>query len=87
MVNRGHGNSNHQISYSKGSRLAGDPGASGKLVPNRTSQHGSRNVRQVEQLHEEIQPDVASCLSITKSGSPCKARPAEGESFCTFHKE
>jgi hypothetical protein len=89
MRNVGTVNASNQISYSKDSRLAGDPGGNTKVIAARTSQQlGNRNIRQVEEDYSAgVQPIDGSCLSVTKSGNPCKARPAEGESFCTFHKE
>ena len=80
-------NATNQISYSKNARLYADPGERGKVVAARSSQHGSRNVIEAEDFGEIIKPTTNSCLAIAKSGEPCKACPAGGESFCTFHKE
>ena len=81
-------NASNQVSYSRGARLAGDPGDRGKIVAARVSQHGARNVRQVEEDYSAGAQSIdGSCLSVTKSGNPCKARPADGQNFCSFHKE
>mgnify|MGYP003322541542 FL=1 len=48
---------------------------------------GGRVVRAINADIPHEEPQSSSCLAITKAGDPCKARPAEGQSFCSFHKE
>ncbi len=86
MRNVGRTNRTHQLSYSKNSRLYGDPGEGSREVASRLDRpSGNRNVAAVEPMTSIV--EIAGCLATTKAGDSCKARPAEGETFCTFHKE
>ncbi|HAQ43026.1 MAG: hypothetical protein CL994_03595 [Euryarchaeota archaeon] len=86
MRNVGRTNRTHQLSYSKNARLYGDPGEGSREVASRLDRPtGNRNVVAVEPMASIV--EIAGCLATTKAGDPCKARPAEGETFCTFHKE
>ncbi len=77
-----------QVGYSKNSRIYGKPSdeAEGLTV----EYVGGRRVAEVPAYAGEItSQEVTSrvCSATTKAGDPCKARPAEGENLCTFHKE
>jgi len=75
---------NLQVGYSKNARIYGQPSdeAEGLTV----EYVGGRKVSQVPAYAGEVILNRA-CSATTKAGDPCKARPAEGGSFCAFHKE
>jgi len=76
-----------QLGYGSSRRVYGDPGEGYSPSVPRGEYFGGRGVRAINAdiPHEEPQPSV--CFATTKAGDPCKARPAEGQSFCSFHKE
>jgi len=76
--------------YKAGSRPYGQP--SGENFrdstprPNGVSQ--SRNVHQVNPVDTApAVPVDTSCVSLTRSGTPCKGRPVAGGDVCVFHRE
>jgi len=77
-----------QISYGQNTRLYGTPSEEGhrQEIP-RSDYYGSRKVRALNHDMETWETVKNQCVATTKSGAQCKARPAEGESLCTFHKE
>ena len=74
------------IGYGTNRRAYGDPGEGYSQPLSRDRYFGGRNVKTVhaDLPHEEPQ---SSCSATTKAGEPCKARPPEGQSICSFHKE
>jgi len=76
-----------QLGYGTNRRVYGDPGEGYTQPTPRDAYFGGKNITQVNPdiPFEESQP--MGCLATTKAGDPCKARPAEGQSFCSFHKE
>jgi hypothetical protein len=75
------------LGYGTNRRVSGDPGKDHTAALPRNEYFGSRNVRAVNADLPFQEPEPATCSATTKAGDPCKARPAEGESLCTFHKE
>ena len=76
-----------QLGYGSNRRVYGDPGKGYSQSTPRDSYFGGRGVRAINADIPHEEPQLPSCLAITKAGDPCKARPAEGQSFCSFHKE
>ena len=79
--------------YKSGSRPAGQPGSNKSFRDSTPRPQGvgpSRNVHQVAPTSVEVvkpYPETPKCSSITRSGAPCKGRPASGSDLCNFHKE
>ena len=47
-----------------------------------------RNVRQVMDTSVNVaSPEVTKCSALTRSGDPCKGRPASGSALCNFHRK
>lgn len=87
MRNVGRTNRTHQLSYSKGARLYGDPGDGSKEVVSRVDRpSGNRNVQAIEPMTQIIET-LVGCSSTTKSGDPCKGRPVGDTDRCVFHTE
>ena len=76
-----------QLGYGTNRRVYGDPGEGYTQPTPRDAYFGGRNIRSVNPDIPFEEPQAAACSATTKAGDACKARPAEGESFCTFHKE
>lgn len=76
-----------QLGYGSNRRVYGDPGEGYSQSTPRDTYFGGRGVRAINADIPHEEPQLPSCLAITKAGDPCKARPAEGQSFCSFHKE
>ena len=50
----------------------------------------SRNIRQVANttaLAAKPSLETPKCKSLTRSGEPCKGRPASGNDLCSFHRK
>ena len=75
------------IGYGTNRRVYGDPGEGYTQPTPRDAYFGGRNIRSVNPDIPFEEPQAAACSATTKAGDACKARPAEGESFCTFHME
>jgi hypothetical protein len=76
-----------QLGYGSNRRVYGDPGEGYSQPTPREEYFGGRKVSAVNPDIPFEEPKAAACLATTKAGDPCKARPAEGKSFCSFHKE
>ncbi len=76
-----------QLGYGTSRRVYGDPGEGYTQPTPRDQYFGGRSVVTVNPDIPFEETQVVACLATTKAGEACKARPAEGESFCTFHKE
>ena len=79
--------------YKAGSRPYGQP-TSGKSfresTPRPESVGSKRNVHQVAPTpvaKGESSPEATKCSSLTRSGEPCKGRPASGSDLCNFHRK
>ena len=80
--------------YKSGARPAGEP--SGKRAfhdasPRPQAVGTQRNVSRVPDTsvkkQELASEKVSKCSALTRSGDPCKGRPASGSDLCTFHKK
>jgi len=76
--------------YKTGQRPYGQPTGDNyqESSPRPQSVGQNRNVARVDPIYpEKPVPEVSKCLSLTRSGAPCKGRPAAGSDHCNFHKE
>ena len=79
--------------YKSGSRPYGQPGSDRSFRDSTPRPEGvgkSRNVRRVAPIKKTIvkpSPETPKCSSLTRSGEPCKGRPASGSDLCNFHRK
>ena len=76
-----------QLGYGTNRRVYGDPGEGYSQPAHRNEYFGGRKVVSVNPDIPFEEPQTTACSATTKAGDPCKARPADGQNFCSFHKE
>ena len=79
--------------YKSGSRPYGEPSANKPFRDSTPRPQGvgpSRNVQEVARFSvatADSSPETPRCSSLTRSGDPCKGRPASGSDLCNFHRK
>ena len=79
--------------YKAGAKPANEPSSNRSFRDSTPRPQGvgpNRNVRQMAptSVHaKKPSPEATKCSSLTRSGEPCKGRPASGGDLCNFHRK